>query len=79
MIRFHHLLFPLILNVLCVSALYAQHMASVSVTPGVLIPVHTAKTHLTVLDLDSSIEDVAAGARVYALAKQQGVGRMLDV
>jgi hypothetical protein len=60
MVRFHHLLFPVILNVLCVSVLHAQHMASVSVTPGVLIPVHTAKTHLTVLDLDSPIEDVAA-------------------
>ena len=35
-------------------------MTSVSVTPGVMIPVHTAKTHLTVLDLDSPIEDVAA-------------------
>lgn len=60
MIRFHHLLFPLVLNVLCVSALRAQHMTLVSVTAGVLIPVHTAKTHLTVLDLDSPIEDVAA-------------------
>jgi len=60
MIRFHHLLFPVILNILCVSALYAQHMASVSVTLGVMIPVHTAKNHLTVLDLDSPIEDVAA-------------------
>ena len=60
MIRFHHLLFPLILNVLCVSASHAQHMGSVPVTPGILIPVHTAKTHLTVLDLDSPIEDVAA-------------------
>jgi hypothetical protein len=58
---FRHPLFPpLLTSAFLVSGLQAQRMTSVSVTPGVLIPVHTAKTHLTVLDLDSPIEDVAA-------------------
>jgi hypothetical protein len=45
---------------LCAIGLSAQHMTSVSVTPGVIIPVHTARNHLTVLDLDSPIKDLAA-------------------
>ena len=58
---FCHPLFPaLLIGVFLVSGLQAQRMTSVSVTPGVIIPVHTAKSHLTVLDLDSPIEDVAA-------------------
>lgn len=58
---FRHPLFPaLLISVCLVSGLQAQRMTSVSVTSGVIIPVHTAKTHLTVLDLDSPIEDVAA-------------------
>ena len=58
---FRHPLFPALpISVFLVSGLQAQRMTSVSVTPGVMIPVHTAKTHLTVLDLDSPIEDVAA-------------------
>lgn len=42
------------------AGLHAQHITSVSVMPGVIIPVHTARNHLTVLDLDSKIEDLAA-------------------
>jgi hypothetical protein len=58
---FRHPLFPaLLMSVFLASGLQAQRMTSVSVTPGVMIPVHTAKSHLTVLDLDSPIEDVAA-------------------
>ena len=58
---FRHPLFPtLLISAFLVSRLQAQRMTSVSATPGVIIPVHTAKTHLTVLDLDSPIEDVAA-------------------
>ncbi|MFL6446718.1 MAG: hypothetical protein ACJ746_03395 [Bryobacteraceae bacterium] len=61
-----HLLFPALLtSVFLVSGLQAQRMASLSVTPGVMIPVHTAKTHLTVLDLDSPIEDVAAETKAF--------------
>ncbi|MGH9584370.1 MAG: hypothetical protein ACRD4O_15710 [Bryobacteraceae bacterium] len=59
--KFRHLLFEgLLSGVLCVSGLRAQRMTSVSVAPGVIVPVHTAKNHLTVLDLDNPIEDVAA-------------------
>jgi hypothetical protein len=50
----------LLRSVLFVSGLQAQRMTSVSVTPSVIIPVHTGKNHLTVLDMDSPIEDVAA-------------------
>src|SRR5690242_17674867 len=58
---FRHPLFPaLLMSAFLVSGLQAQRMTSVSVAPGVMIPVHTAKGHLTVLDLDSPIEDVAA-------------------
>jgi len=58
---FRHPLFPaLLMSVFLVSGLQAQRMTSVSVSPGMMIPVHTAKSHLTVLDLDSPIEDVAA-------------------
>ena len=58
---FRHPFFPALLtSALFVSGLQAQRMSSVSVTPGVIISVHTAKTHLTVLDMDSPIEDVAA-------------------
>ncbi len=58
---FRHPLFPALpISVLLVSGLQAQRMTSVSVTPGVMIPVHTARSHLTVLDLDSPVEDVAA-------------------
>lgn len=58
---FRHQFFPALLtSALFVSGLQAQRMSSVSVTPGVIISVHTAKTHLTVLDMDSPIEDVAA-------------------
>ena len=56
-IRFSH---GLLSSLLCVSGLSAQHMTSVWVTPGVIIPVHTARNHLTVLDLDSPIKDLAA-------------------
>ncbi len=56
----HPLFLALLICVLSVSGGRAQHMTSASVAAGVLIPVHTAKTHLTVLDLDSPIEDVAA-------------------
>jgi hypothetical protein len=35
-------------------------VTSVTVTPGVLIPVHTTVNHLTLIDLDSPIEDLAA-------------------
>lgn len=44
----------------CLSSLYGQRMTSVTVTPGVMIPVHTAVNHLTLIDLDSPIEDLAA-------------------
>ncbi len=47
-------------GLLCAVGLSAQHITSVSVTPGVIIPVHTARNHLTVLDLDSPIKDLAA-------------------
>src|SRR5579885_1158827 len=58
---FRQPLFPALLaSAFLVAGLQAQRMTSVSITPGVMIPVHTAKTHLTVLDLDSPIEDVAA-------------------
>jgi len=68
MIFFRYPLFPALLtSVLFVSELQAQRMTSVSVTPGVIIPVHTAKTHLTVLDLDSPIEDVAAENSAFAI------------
>jgi len=68
MTLFRHPLFPALLSsVLCISGLQAQHMTSVSVVPGVIIPVHTAKTHLTVLDLDSPIEDLAAENSAFAI------------
>lgn len=61
--KFRHPFFQALLSgVLCVSGLQAQRMTSVSVTPGTIVPVHTAKNHLTVLDLDNPIEDVAAEA-----------------
>ena len=50
----------LLSSLLCVTVLSAQHMTSVSVLPGVIVPVHTARNHLTVLDLDSPIKDLAA-------------------
>jgi hypothetical protein len=50
----------LLSSLLCATGLSAQHMTSVSVTPGMIIPVHTARNHLTVLDLDSPIKDLAA-------------------
>ncbi len=56
-LRFFH---GLLSSLLCVTVLSAQHMTSVSVLPGVIIPVHTARNHLTVLDLDSPIKDLAA-------------------
>jgi hypothetical protein len=55
----------------------------VTATPGVMIPVHTAVGHLTVLDLDAPIEKVAAesnafhvewrGQTVFVYAGQPGV------
>jgi len=60
--------FPFLLgSVLCVSGIEAQHMTSVSVSPGVIIPVHTAKNHLTVLDLDAPIDDVAAENSAFSI------------
>ena len=61
-IRFFH---GFLSSLLCVTALSAQHMTSVSVTPGVIIPVHTARNHLTVLELDSPIKDLAAENTVF--------------
>ncbi len=62
-IRFVH---RFLSSLLCTTAgLSAQHMRSVSVTPGIIIPVHTALNHLTVLDQDSSIKDVAAENKAF--------------
>lgn len=55
----HSLFAGLLSGFFCATGLYAQHMTSVLVTPGVIVPVHTARNHLTVLDLDSPIEDLA--------------------
>ena len=61
-VRFFH---GLLSSLLCSTGLSAQHMTSVSVTPGVFIPVHTARNHLTVLDLDSPIKDLAAENKAF--------------
>jgi hypothetical protein len=44
----------------CAMSLWAQKMVTVTATPGLMIPVHTAVRHLTVIELESPIEKVAA-------------------
>ena len=49
----------------CAGSLCAQKTATVTATPGIMIPVHTAVGHLTVLDLDAPIEEVAAESNAF--------------
>lgn len=49
-----------LISFFCATSLWAQKMVTVTATPGAMIPVHTALRHLTVIELESPIEKVAA-------------------
>jgi hypothetical protein len=51
----------------CATSLWSQKMVTVTGTPGVLIPVHTALGHLTVIELEDRIENVAAESSAFQI------------
>ena len=50
---------------LSATCLWAQKMLTVTATPGAMIPVHTVVRHLTVIELESPIEKVAAESEAF--------------